>query len=53
MFWEVTLALILTFSPEEKEQRRCVRVARVAGVRLQRRVGCGDGLIGEMKMVTD
>ena len=30
--------LILTFSREEKEQRRCVRVARAAGVRLQCRV---------------
>ena len=32
----LTLALILTFSPGEKEQRRGVRVARAVGVRLQR-----------------
>jgi hypothetical protein len=29
------LALILTFSPEEKEQRRCVRAVRAAGARLR------------------
>jgi hypothetical protein len=34
----LTLALILTFSPGEKEQRRCLQVARGAGARLQCRV---------------
>jgi hypothetical protein len=46
----LALAFILTFSPVAKEQRRCVRVVRVAGARFRRRVVV---VIGGLGMVMD